>query len=87
MKTPLQKLIEQLDEKIELVNRFLKTQDEVGVYMYTGLLAGFTESKVMAEKLLEYEKQKLCYFYVKGAEAELNNPYVTNIEFYKKIFK
>jgi hypothetical protein len=55
MKTPLKMLIEQLDEKIELVNRFLKTQDEVGVYMYTGLLAGFTESKVMAEKLLEYE--------------------------------
>ncbi len=56
MKTPLQKLIEQLDEKIELVNRFIKTQDEVGVYMYTGLLAGFTESKVMAEKILENEK-------------------------------
>jgi hypothetical protein len=56
MKTPLQQLIEQLDQKIELVNRCLETQDEVGVFMYTGLLAGFMESKVMAEKLLENEK-------------------------------
>jgi hypothetical protein len=56
MKTPLQKLIEQLDQKIELVNRCLETQDEVGVFMYTGLLAGFSESKLMAEKLLENEK-------------------------------
>lgn len=56
MKTPLQKLIEQLDQKIELVNTHIKTQDEVGVFIYTGLLAGFMESKVMAEKLLENEK-------------------------------
>jgi hypothetical protein len=55
MNTPLQMLIEQLDQKIELVNRFLKTQDEVGVYMYTGLLAGFSESKLMAENLLKNE--------------------------------
>jgi len=48
-------LIEQLDEKIERVNNVIKNEDEVGVYMYTGLVAGFTESKVMAEKLLEYE--------------------------------
>lgn len=33
------------------------------------------------------EKRQLCHFYVKGAEAELNNPYVTNIEFYNKTFK
>ena len=35
----------------------------------------------------EMEKKQLCYFYIKGAEAELNNPYVTNIEFYNKTFK
>ncbi len=35
----------------------------------------------------EMEKEQLCYFYVKGAEAELNNPYVTNIEFYNQTFK
>ena len=56
MKTPLQQLIEQLDYKIELVNRCLETQDELGVFMYTGLLAGFMESKVITEKLLENEK-------------------------------
>jgi hypothetical protein len=39
------------------------------------------------EEALEMEKQQLCYFYVKGAEAEINNPYVTNIEFYNKTFK
>ena len=55
MKTPIQKLIEQLDHKLELVNRCLETQDEVGVFMYTGLLAGFMESKVMAENLLKNE--------------------------------
>ena len=33
------------------------------------------------------EKEQLCYFYVKGAEAEINNPYLTNIEFYNKTFK
>lgn len=33
------------------------------------------------------EKEQLCFFYVKGAEAELNNPYITNIEFYNKQFK
>lgn len=55
MKTPLEKHIEQLEEKIEQVYNVLKTQDEVGVYMYTGLVAGFSESKIMAEKLLENE--------------------------------
>lgn len=35
----------------------------------------------------EMEKEQLCYFYIKGAEAELNNPYVTNSEFYNKHFK
>ena len=35
----------------------------------------------------EMEKEQLCYFYIKGAKAEINNPYVTNIEFYNKTFK
>jgi hypothetical protein len=39
------------------------------------------------KQALEMEKQQLCYFYVKGAEAEINNPYVTNIEFYNKTYK
>ncbi len=39
------------------------------------------------EQAKAMEKKQLCYFYIKGAEAELNNPYVTNIEFYNKTFK
>ena len=39
------------------------------------------------DKAKEMEKEHLCYFYVKGAEAEINNPYVTNIEFYNKTFE
>jgi hypothetical protein len=39
------------------------------------------------EQAKEMEKEQLCYFYVKGAEAEINNPYVSNIEFYNKTFK
>ena len=55
MKTPIQILIEQLEEKIKLVNKCIETQDEIGIVMYTGLVAGFMESKVMAEKLMEKE--------------------------------
>jgi hypothetical protein len=39
------------------------------------------------EQAQAMEKQQLCYFYVKGAEAEINNPYISNIEFYNKNFK
>jgi hypothetical protein len=39
------------------------------------------------EQAKEMERKQLCYFYVKGAEAEINNPYVSNIEFYNKTFK
>ena len=49
--TPLEKLIEQLDEKIERVNKLIETQDEVGVTMALGVVAGFMEAKLLAEKL------------------------------------
>jgi hypothetical protein len=39
------------------------------------------------EKCKKLEKEFLCYFYIKGAEAEINNPYVSNIEFYNETFK
>ena len=50
---------------------------------------GFTsiELEKIFEQAKEMEKEQLCYFYVKGAEAEINNPYVSNIEFYNKTFK
>ena len=41
----------------------------------------------LLEQAKQMEKKQLCYFYIKGAEAEMNNPYVTNIEFYNKTFK
>jgi hypothetical protein len=41
----------------------------------------------LVEQAKEMEKKQLCYFYIKGVEAEFNNPYVTNIEFYNKTFK
>ncbi len=57
MKTPLQELIEQLEQKIEKANEFINKQDEsVGFSMSIGVLAGFSEAKVMAEKILEKEK-------------------------------
>ena len=43
--------------------------------------------KMIVKRALEIEKQQLCYFYVKGAEAEINNPYKKNIEFYNENFK
>jgi len=46
----------------------------------------FNEQQIAIKKAKEMEKQQLCYFYIKGAEAEINNPYVTNIEFYNKTF-
>ena len=48
---------------------------------------GATLYQPTIEQAKEMEKEQLCYFYVKGAEAEINNPYVSNIEFYNKIFK
>ena len=41
----------------------------------------------LKEQAKAMEKEQLCYFYIKGAEAELNNPYITNIEFYNQTFK
>lgn len=51
--TPLEKLIEQLEEKIAKSENFAKTQDEVGLTMTLGVIAGFMESKLLAEKLNE----------------------------------
>ena len=45
----------------------------------------YIELKIKQAKAME--KEQLCYFYIKGAEAELNNPYVTNIEYYNQTFK
>ena len=39
------------------------------------------------EQAKEMEKEQLCYFYIKGVEGEMSNPYITNIEFYNETFK
>ena len=41
----------------------------------------------LVEQAKEMEKEQLCYFYIKGVEGEMSNPYITNIEFYNKTFK
>lgn len=60
----------------ELVNSNLKMPLITGLKVF-GLI----------KKAKEMEKKQLCYFYIKGVEAEMNNPYVTNIEFYNTTFK
>ena len=53
-------------------------------------LKGVYESEYFNLKIkeaLEMEKEQLCYFYIKGIEGEMSNPYITNIEFYNKTFK
>jgi predicted thioesterase len=55
MKTTLQILIEQIDERIEKTKLFMENEDEMGVVLSTGVMAGFMESKLLAEKLLENE--------------------------------
>ena len=43
--------------------------------------------KEIIEEAQKMEKEQLCYFYIKGVEGEMSNPYITNIEFYNKTFK
>ena len=66
MKTALQELIKQIDERIEKSKKFMDEQDEVGVVMTTMLIAGFMESKFFAQNLLEMEKEQLKKYYEKG---------------------
>jgi hypothetical protein len=56
MKTALEKLIEQIDERIEKAKIFVENQDEIGVILSTGVMMGFSESKLLAETLLKNEK-------------------------------
>jgi hypothetical protein len=74
-----------MDERdYKAMNAELKNQTAVE-WFYQRILA--KDIKSIFKEAKEMEKQQLCYFYVKGAEAEINNPYVTNIEFYNKTFK
>jgi hypothetical protein len=66
MKTALQELINQIDERIEKSKQFMETQDEVGVLMTTMLIAGFMESKLFAQNLLKMEKEQIEMAFTKG---------------------
>jgi hypothetical protein len=44
------------------------------------------KAKEIIKQAKKMEKKQLCNFYIEGGKAEINNPYVTNIEFYNKTF-
>jgi hypothetical protein len=66
MKTALHELIKQIDERIEKSKEFIKNQDELGVGLTTFLIAGFMDSKLFAENLLEMEKEQMHAEYMRG---------------------
>jgi hypothetical protein len=85
----------QKNRKREIVHRriylFRKLREDGHTLKGIGSLFNMNHATILhglkTYKYLKLEKKQLCYFYIKGAEAELNNPYVTNIEFYNKTFK
>lgn len=59
-----------------------KINDELEIYNNQWLLI-----ENFIEQAKKMEKEQIMKAYIKGAEAEINNPYVTNIEYYNKTFK
>ena len=53
-----------------------------GDFIFNGVI-----TSELIEQAKEMEKEQLCYFYIKGVEGEMSNPYITNIEFYNETFK
>ena len=78
-----QTAVEWLDEQLQ-DKMFIEYGYSNGVRKIVISIDAYMELKQQAK---EMEKEQLCYFYIKGVEAEMNNPYVTNIEFYNKTFK
>jgi hypothetical protein len=91
MKTALQELIKQIDEKIEKSKEFIKNQDEFGVGLTTFLIAGFMDSKLFAENLLEMEKEQMVEAWENGKRStQCKTPICqmkTGIGYYNKTFK
>ena len=54
-------------------------------YIEENAYTSYIDLKIKQAK--EMEKEQLCYFYIKGVEGEMSNPYITNIEFYNETFK
>ena len=77
-----QTAVEWLNRQIRL-NSKIKENSKDAISFTLGL-SKFDE---LFEQAKEMEKEQLCYFYIKGVEGEMSNPYITNIEFYNKTFK
>ena len=75
-----QTAVEWLVEQISTSKYFYKLMEDINSR------STIAQSDII-EQAKEMEKEQLCYFYIKGVEGEMNNPYVTNIEFYNKTFK
>ena len=74
---------------VEWLNREIRLNSKIkenskGAISFTLGLSKFDE---LFKQAKEMEKEQLCYFYIKGVEGEMSNPYITNIEFYNKTFK
>ena len=74
---------------VEWLNREIRLNSKIkenskGAISFTLGLSKFDE---LFKQAKEMEKEQLCYFYIKGVEGEMSNPYITNIEFYNKNFK
>ena len=54
-------------------------------YIEENAYTSYIDLKIKQAK--EMEKEQLCYFYIKGVEGDMSNPYITNIEFYNETFK
>ena len=77
-----QTAVEWLNRQIRL-NSKIKENSKDAISFTLGL-SKFDE---LFEQAKEMEKEQLCYFYIKGVEGEMSNPYITNIEFYNETFK
>jgi hypothetical protein len=86
--TAVEWLVEQILQKVRnYEDGDVETEEEPFVIEYVNKYNFNIDLTKFIEQAKEMEKKQLCYFYVKGAEAEINNPYVSNIEFYNKTFK
>ena len=88
MKTAVDWLVENILQKVQnYEDGDIETEEEPFIIEYVNKYHFTVDLTKFVKQAKEIEKQQLCYFYVKGAEAEINNPYVSNIEFYNETFK
>lgn len=84
----MQELIKQIDERIEKSKEFIKNQDELGVGLTTFLIAGFMDSKLFAENLLEMEKEQIKTAYLNGNAFGIDiDKGLSPFDYYNETFK